>query len=59
MNIDFNAFSKAVTFVAMIGVVLGIAVNLVAPAHAFYGSLNRDGNPVWECYEHPDHPNCK
>ena len=55
MNIDFSAFSKAITFVAMIGVVLGLAINLVAPAHAFYGSLAKDGLPPWECYDHPDH----
>jgi hypothetical protein len=57
MTLNYDAFAKAVTFLAMIGVVLGALIGAVVPAKAFYGSLNRDGNPVWECYDHPDH--CK
>jgi hypothetical protein len=59
MTIQIDAFLRALVFVAIIGTGAGLAINFVSPAHAFYGSLNRDGNPVWECYEHPDHANCK
>ena len=57
MNIDFKAFFGALVILSVLGGAVGVTINMISPAHAFYGSMAKDGLPPWECYDHPDH--CK